>query len=207
MGAKEQILAIGHQLLVRDGLRAITTNAVAQRARISKKTLYRYFPSKDELLEEILVSFVEENLSHLDNILKRDEPAIERILASLRYIGEFLPQMQHRVISQVESVAPHLWQRIDDIRVRRLQALKGLMEEAQGDGYLRSDVNPNHWILLLTGTIQSVITPQVLLRTRISLIELLESLQTIYFEGLLTDKGKHYIEETRKRSIVDKETA
>ncbi|MBU1049956.1 TetR/AcrR family transcriptional regulator [Candidatus Bipolaricaulota bacterium] len=207
MGAKEQILAIGHQLLVRDGLRAITTNAVAQRARISKKTLYRYFPSKDELLEEILVSFVEENLSHLDNILKRDEPAIERILASLRYIGEFLPQMQHRVISQVESVAPHLWQIIDDIRVRRLQALKGLMEEAQGDGYLRSDVNPNHWILLLTGTIQSVITPQVLLRTRISLIELLESLQTIYFEGLLTDKGKHYIEETRKRSIVDKETA
>ncbi len=193
MGTREHILAIGRQLLVEDGLRAITTNAVAQQARVSKKTLYQHFRSKDDLLEEILVSFMEENLGHWDAILERDESAIERILASLHFVGQFLPQIQSRVITQVESVVPQLWERIDAIRVTRLQKLKGLMEQAQHDGFFRSDVNPDHWILLLIGTIQSVLIPKVLLRTRIPLTSLVGSVQLIYFDGLLTDKGKRYI--------------
>lgn len=193
METREQILAIGRELLIEDGLRAITTNAIAQRARVSKKTLYQHFPSKDELLEEILVSFMEENLSRWDKILERDELAIDRILASMKFVIEFLTQIQSRLINQVESVAPQLWEKIDAIRMRRVQKLKGLMQDAQREGFLRADVNPDHWILLLTGTIRSVVTPKVLLRTGIPLIELLGSIHTIYYDGLLTDKGKRYI--------------
>lgn len=199
METREQILAIGRELLIEDGLRAITTNAIAQRARVSKKTLYQHFPSKDELLEEILVSFMEENLSRWDKILERDELAIDRILASMKFVIEFLTQIQSRLINQVESVAPQLWEKIDAIRMRRVQKLKGLMQDAQREGFLRADVNPDHWILLLTGTIRSVVTPKVLLRTGIPLIELLGSIHTIYYDGLLTDKGKRY--------IADKETS
>jgi len=193
MGTREQILAIGQELLVEDGLRAITTNAVAQRARVSKKTLYQHFPSKDELLEGILVSFLENQLGRWDAILERDEPAIERILASLRFVAEFLPMIQTRLVNQVEAVAPHLWLTIDAIRMKRLQRLMSLMTEAQDEGFLRPDVDPDHWTLMLTGMIRSVVTPQVLLRTGISLAEILVSIQQIYFHGLLTDKGKRYI--------------
>jgi AcrR family transcriptional regulator len=199
MGTREQILAIGQELLVEDGLRAITTNAVAQRARVSKKTLYQHFPSKDDLLEEILASFLENQLGRWDAILERDESSIERILASLRFVAEFLPMIQTRLVNQVEAVAPHLWQTIDAIRMKRLQKLTVLITEAQDEGFLRPDVDPDHWILMLTSMIRSVVTPQVLLRTGISLAEILGSIQKIYFHGLLTDKGKRY--------IADKETS
>jgi len=193
METRGRILITGRDLLVEGGLRAITTNAIAQRARISKNTLYQYFPSKDELLEEILVSFMEENLSRWDKILEREESALDRILASMKFVTEFLPQIQSRLINQVETVAPQLWAKIDAIRMRRLRKVKALMQDAQREGFLRADVNPDHWILLLTGTIRSVVTPKVLLRTGIPLIELLGSIQTIYYDGLLTDKGKRYI--------------
>ena len=193
METREQILAVGREMLLADGLRGITTNAIAQRARVSKKTLYQHFPSKDELMEEILVSFMEENLRRWDRILECDDSAMDRILASLRFVSEFMPQIQNRLINQVESVAPQLWATIDGIRMQRLQKLKFLMEEAQQEGFLRADVDPDHWILLLTGVVRSVVTPQVLLRTGIPLIELLGSIRAIYYDGLLTDKGKHYI--------------
>ena len=114
-------------------------------------------------------------------------------MASLHFVSQFLPQIQSRVITQVESMAPQLWDRIDAIRVKRVQKLKGLLEQAQRDGFFRSDVNPDHWILLLTGTIQSVLIPKILLRTRIPLTSLVGSAKLIYFDGLLTDKGKRYI--------------
>jgi len=197
MDTREQILRTGRELLVEDGLRAITTNAIAQRARISKKTLYQHFASKDKVLEAILVFFMEEYLGYWDEILERDDTAIQRISDSLRFVSEFLPQIQNHVIAQVESVAPQLWGTIDAIRKQRLRKLKVLIEEAQEEGFVRPDINPDHWLLLLTGTAQSVVTPKVLLRTGIPLIQLLESIQTIYFEGLLTDEGK--------RTIADRE--
>ncbi len=180
-------------MLLTEGLRAITTNELARRARVSKKTLYALFPNKDALLEAIVISFLEENLSRLDEILALDASAIDRILASLEFVSQFMPQIQNQLINQVETVAPQLWAKIDAIRLQRLRKLKILLEEAQREGYLRADVDPDHWILLLTGTIRSVLTPKVLLQRGIPLIELVRSVKSIYYDGLLTEKGRAYV--------------
>jgi len=197
---QDQIIATGRELLLSEGLRAITTNEIARRAQISKKTLYELFSNKDELLEAIIVSFVEENLARWDAILEQNASTIDRILASLEFISEFMPQIQGLLINQIETVAPQLWKKIVAIRLQRLQRLKALMEEAQEEGFVRVDVNPDHWILLLTGTVRSILTPKVLLRTGIPLMELIRSIKTIYYDGLLTEQGRGYIE-TKETSI------
>jgi len=193
MSAREQILAVGREILLSEGLRAITTNEIARRARISKKTLYSEFSAKDELLEAIVASFLETNLARWDEVFERPDSAIDRILASLEFISRFMPQIQSQMINQVETVAPRLWATIDAIRLVRLRKLKLLLVEAQNEGFLRADIDPDHWILLLSGTIQAVVTPKTLLEKGISLMDLIESLKTIYYDGLLTEKGRAYI--------------
>jgi AcrR family transcriptional regulator len=193
MTVQDRVLAAGREILLSDGLRAITTNEIAQRGRVSKKTLYRLFPDKDALVEAIVVSFMEENLARWDEILDRPDPAMHRILASLEFVSEFLPRIQSRMFDQVETVAPRLWRTIDAIRTQRLQKLRSLLEEAQRDGFIRQDVDPDHWILLLTGTVRAVVTPKVLLRTGIPLMNLLASIKSIYYDGLLTDTGRQYV--------------
>jgi len=193
MATQDRVLAAGQEILLSQGLRSITTNEIARRARVSKKTLYAMFPNKDALVEAIVVSFMEENLGRWDAILERAGSAMDRILASLEFVSQFMPQIQSQLIDQVETIAPQLWETIDAIRLHRLQKLKTLMEEAQAEGFLRADVDPEHWILLLTGTIRSVLTPKVLLRTGIPLMALLRSLKSIYYDGLLTEKGKRYV--------------
>jgi len=136
---------------------------------------------------------LEENLARWDEILALDASAIDRILASLEFVSQFMPQIQSQLIDQVETIAPQLWARIEAIRLRRLRKLKRLMEEAQREGHLRADVDADHWILLLTGTIRSVLTPKVLLQTGIPVIELVRSVKSIYYDGLLTDKGRVYV--------------
>jgi len=193
LSAREQILKAGRDILLREGLRGITTHGIARRAHISKKTLYNVFPTKDALLEEIVVSFMMSNLSRWDEILERESCAMDRILASLEFVSEFLPRIQTHLIDPIETVQPKLWERIDAIRLERLQKLKGLMKEAQQEGFLRSEVDPDHWILLLIGTVRSVLTPEVLLRTGIPLLDLVRSIKSIYYTGLLTKKGRDYV--------------
>jgi AcrR family transcriptional regulator len=188
-----EILSAGRQILLSEGLRAVTTDEVARRARVSKKTLYNLFPSKETLVEGVVVSFIEANLARWDEVLETEETAMDRIVASLDLVTHFLPQIQATVIEQVERVAPSLWEKIDAMRLERVARLRTLMEEAQRDGFLRDDIDPAHWFLLLTATIRSALTPQVLLETRIPLPSLVDALKKIYCDGLLTEKGRRYV--------------
>ncbi len=198
-----RILACGRRLLAEKGLRAITTNAIAERARISKKTLYQCFRTKDDLIGAILIAFIEENLARWDAALDDEgTPAMERIGRSLDYVAQFLPQLQAQVLSQAEpgAVTPELWAKIDALRVSRLSRFRGLMEEAQEEGYLRDDVDPEYWILLLLGAVQTVLVPSVLLERGIPLPDIVRAVRTIYYDGLLTEKGRRYVKQRRKEN-------
>ena len=51
---RERILAAAAELFYRHGVRAVGVDAIAEAAGTNKMTLYRHFPSKDELVAEYL---------------------------------------------------------------------------------------------------------------------------------------------------------
>lgn len=51
---RERILATAAELFYRHGIRAVGVEAIAEAAGTNKMTLYRHFPSKDELVAECL---------------------------------------------------------------------------------------------------------------------------------------------------------
>ncbi|MCX6096441.1 MAG: TetR/AcrR family transcriptional regulator [Candidatus Bipolaricaulota bacterium] len=196
--ARERILEAGREMLLDGRLRDVTTNAIAERARMSKKTLYRIFPNKGRLLEAIVLEFVEANLRRGDAILTREGKAIGRILDLLGFFGEMIPRVQSLVVNQVQEVAPGLWRRIDAARMERVRALVRLFVEAQEEGDIRGDIDPDLWALLLMETVRHVLAPKTLYETGRSLPELAEAVQLVYFDGLLTEAGRAAVEGWRK---------
>jgi AcrR family transcriptional regulator len=57
---RARILATARELFYRHGIRAVGVEAVAEAAGTNKMTLYRHFPSKDELVAECLRQFASE---------------------------------------------------------------------------------------------------------------------------------------------------
>lgn len=51
---RERLLTVASELFYRHGIRAIGVDAIAEAAGTNKMTLYRHFPSKDELVAECL---------------------------------------------------------------------------------------------------------------------------------------------------------
>src|SRR5467141_2756937 len=51
---RERLLAVAGELFYRHGIRAVGVESIAEAARTNKMTLYRHFPSKDELVAEYL---------------------------------------------------------------------------------------------------------------------------------------------------------
>ena len=74
---RARILAVARDLFYRQGIRAVGVEAVAEAAATNKMTLYRHFPSKDELIAECLREFAREAEAAWD-VLARAYPGQPR---------------------------------------------------------------------------------------------------------------------------------
>lgn len=61
--ARERIVDAANRLFYREGIRAVSVDAVADEAGVTKKTLYYHFRSKDDLVAEYLSSRDQPNLA------------------------------------------------------------------------------------------------------------------------------------------------
>jgi AcrR family transcriptional regulator len=54
LGVRERILEAAYDLFSHNGLQAVGINSILERSGVAKRTLYRHFASKDELIVEFL---------------------------------------------------------------------------------------------------------------------------------------------------------
>ncbi|MFO1070592.1 MAG: helix-turn-helix domain-containing protein [Geminicoccaceae bacterium] len=111
--SREEILDAARTVLLRDGVAAMTLEAVAREAGMSKTGLYYYFASKDELVFELVYGVIERHARAVDQAVARAYDAPTALRAIIR--------------GTVQSLAP----RIDDFR------LAFLFAQVAGQGQLR----------------------------------------------------------------------
>ena len=85
---RDQILAGARRVFLRDGFAAASTDAIAAEARVSKRTLYVYYPSKEDLFVDVLRKLTIENpqtraLESMEEMRPGSEEELRRDLLEL----------------------------------------------------------------------------------------------------------------------------
>jgi len=80
---RQRILDAARQLILKQGLRATTMEAIARSAKVAKPTLYAYFSDKEAVFAALVGSVGKEILSAFDAALAGREDTVERIGAAL----------------------------------------------------------------------------------------------------------------------------
>lgn len=80
----QAIIDAAHELLLKQGVDAVTTRQVAERAGVAIGTLYQYFPDRDAILMRLAYMIMDEEVSkaahHLANIYRH---SLEELMAGL----------------------------------------------------------------------------------------------------------------------------
>lgn len=103
---REHILQTASGLFYRRGVRAVGVDLVIQEAGVAKTSLYRYFPTKDDLIVAFLEREDEDFWSVWDAVAQRhaDDPLGE-LEAHMRWIGERLSRSNYRGCPQINVAA------------------------------------------------------------------------------------------------------
>jgi TetR/AcrR family transcriptional regulator, cholesterol catabolism regulator len=90
LARKKRIVAAAIDLAERGGYDAVQMRDVARRANVALGTLYRYFPSKDQLLASVWIDWSHEIEAEILRQRLRGETAAERIMDFVRRVTKAL---------------------------------------------------------------------------------------------------------------------
>ncbi len=168
MDIPSKILAASRELIKDKGLVNWTVDDLAQTAKVSKRTIYRYFSSKDEIIEITLDIFMLEMRTKFKNIVTQGSAPAEILGSLITEIYNNTPYfMNDKGLNDLKDSYPHLWQKIDDFRSAKLtEFIKHLM--TLNNAELLQEIDEKILTTLVIAIIQSVLNPTFLLENNLS---------------------------------------
>ena len=104
--ARDKVFATARELFYREGFRAVGVDAVVAASGVAKTTLYRWFPTKDDLVVAVLDSRNEEFWAQWEATAERytGRPR-EELLAQLKWISRSIASEESRGCAFLNAAA------------------------------------------------------------------------------------------------------
>ncbi|MBO0848864.1 MAG: TetR/AcrR family transcriptional regulator [Pseudonocardia sp.] len=101
---RDRILETAAELFYSHGIHAVGVNEIAARARASKLSMYRYFPSKDELVTAILTEHSDKIHAWLERKTADAPPGLPRVLSVFDLLISWFAQPGYHGCAVVNTV-------------------------------------------------------------------------------------------------------
>lgn len=184
MDIPTRIILAGRELMTNKGLVNWTVDDLAKQAGISKRTIYRYFSSKDEIIESILDNFLLELAAKFDKLSKEETnlPNIFTTLMTELFIhGRFI--INRHGLEDLKYSYPHLWQKIDDFRIERIKIFIHHLSTLENAESLKT-IDEKILTTAVIAIIQSVVNPTFLIENNMSFEEAISHVSKLIFKIL-----------------------
>lgn len=199
MDEKEKILHFTRELFIKNGFYNTSMDEIAKELRMSKKTIYKHFPTKMALVEEVGQNFrdtVKENVLKLLN--EQTGSSITKIKAIVRFFLEMSIKVDKRWIEDLQTHAPHYWNDIDKTRKEVILGnLSKIIDEGKVEGLIRDIPTPILMTIFLN-SVTSVINPEFLINNNFSLNEAFNHTFNLLLNGIQTKKAKKLHQKAQK---------
>ena len=173
------------------GLYKVTMDEIASDLRMSKKTVYKFFPSKEVLLKAIVHTMMKKIESDVQTIISSEKPFEEKLTSILTIVGMLLRKMSRPFLIDIQRFAPGLWKEIETFRRERVfSKIQQMFRQAKKEGVFREDLDPDLFILIFATVMQGIMNPQVLSQQSFSAEEAFKGIFRILYEGALTDEAR-----------------
>jgi AcrR family transcriptional regulator len=199
---RKKILEGSRALFMREGVSSLTMDQIASRQGISKKTLYKFFANKGQLVTEAIEERIGEIAAIVDTLAHDPARSFpERLGAILGVVGRQLAELGDSLVKDMFYREPQLWERIDKFRRERVfGAIAGLFEEGIRDGYIRTDIESRLVPMLFINTVSAIMSPAQFFALTSPPAVVFETLVRILLGGILTEQGRRelFSEEVRE---------
>ena len=185
---KMKILNYAQERFFREGFYKISMDELSKELGMSKSTLYKYFPSKIDILHDAIMLLISTVKSKIIGSISSDKNAVEKFVMVIKVLTATITRFSDKFMSDLQHHAPQIWIEVDQTRKKLMyEHISKIIAQGQKENLIK-DYPPEIIITLITGAIRGIVNPQFLISTSFSYNDAVHYAFKILLNGIFTKK-------------------
>jgi AcrR family transcriptional regulator len=185
------------------GLKNLSMDELSRRLGISKKTLYTYVKSKEELIERVLINEESALLRKRADIDKLPVNAIEKLLIISQAIHEEMKRYNPMLLFEMEKYFHQIFESFAEKKRKYVfEGMKRNIRQGIEENIYRDDINVDLVATIYLNSFIELHNSEVCKMLDINFVQLFEVLFENHIRAISTPEGLAYFE-SRKKEIIE----
>ena len=205
---KEDIVKRALNDFMQYGFKTFTMDDLANKMGMSKKTLYEYFPSKNDLVEATLDYALEISCKNADTFVQGEGSVIENVYRKQKKVQEVFNINSDRPIWELQKYYPKTYERMES-EFAKSDALfiDKLLEKGWKEGLFRKDINVDFYKIFYTSVQRLRSITRTFPEREFPFWETIYTIIEYFFRILVNEKGlkelERVLEQERKQKKIN----
>jgi len=198
---ESKILDAAYKLFLEKGYRQTTMDDIAQILGMSKKTLYKYYPGKMELLGASFEVTKTKLTAKVEAIVDNRYISFPlKLKSTLTVMASLLGPINPDLFEDLREHAPEIWEDLTQyINESAYTRFKKLLEQGLSEGLINPSININLVVMLYATAVQSLMDPKFINQFPEPIqkgmknppADIYDQAITIIYNGILTDEARN----------------
>ena len=197
---KEDIVKRALADFMKYGFKTFTMDDLANGLGMSKKTLYEYFPSKNDLVEACLDYALEMSCTNVTTFVQGEGSVIENVYRNQKKVQEIFNINSDRPIWELQKYYPKTYKRMESefAKTDALFADK-LLEKGWEEGLFRKDINVAFYKIFYTNVQRLRSITHTFPEREFPFWETIYTILEYFFRIIVNEKGLKELERVLER--------
>lgn len=190
----QKILQGAQQMFMRIGIKSVSMDDIAREIGVSKKTIYKHFTDKKELVFTVLQASLESEKVACNSCYSNNCNAVQKMIDISRYISNQHCDLNPTVIFDLQKYYPSAWIKMEEFRTEFIaNVIIQNIEIGQSEGLYREEITPKIAATMYVTLMQGMMDQLLKGDNNYNFKTLHLQMVSYHLYGICTKKGRHYL--------------
>ena len=195
---KQDIIDQSLKIIFNEGLRSFTVDRLSSIIRISKKTIYSIFATKEILIDKIIQYKLLSIDKEIETILNKNKCPIKSFYEINQLHIKISSDIDIDKLVELKIKYPKIWSRVEDNRKNKVDMMNQIFSKAAKMGYVRNKSTIDSVSHLYMNIVNRTFQPDFFYQEDLSLKDTIDLFADIMAKGIFNNKGIDILESIKK---------
>ena len=180
---RDEILRIVAQNIQIYGIKKMNLDLICKELKISKKTIYKYFENKDDMIrcyiKEVLDTDRESTINILKNSMNVSDKCHQIVYTYHKYKLPFIIMDEIRLDYEDE------WNEIKELKKFKIEAICKVLDEDKKSGEVKKDIDLSIVALMIDQVSEKLMDKEILKSNNLKVNDVLDQVIKIILKGIM----------------------
>jgi TetR/AcrR family transcriptional regulator, cholesterol catabolism regulator len=195
----KRVLDAGNELFLKFGIKSVTMDDIAKHLTMSKKTIYRYFRDKDDVVLTLCQEQLKEHYVHFDRISKTATDPIDEMIQVAAHMHTIFTKMNPGFFYDLQKYHAEAWKEVVKFKNELCCVLlEANMQRGIEQGLYRTEINIKVLAKMRMEQVDMGFSPEAFPPDKFTMSEVQLELLGHFLHGITTIKGHKLINKYRQ---------